>query len=190
MLHDACTSCGSPIAIHRRDFGKEIDQALGLSVCNKCGFDLSSAPKVPPVILDDSTFKQYAQLSRRLKWPRARKRPVSLEYFSVLHQLCKILVSSKNNGTLEQHVCQRLGIAPQIGKRGRSPFEQRRVGERYFVVSLALWLMGNLEIRIADAWESKAVRFNLLLRDFWDQPEWFKIQSGQLNRLKNRTTGG
>ncbi len=189
MMRDACPECGVSIAIHRRDFEKEIDQALRLSDCNKCGFDLSTAQTKSPVTFDAPAFQQYAQLARRLKWPKARKRSVSLEYFSVLHQLCKILVSSRNNGVLEHHICQRLGIAPQIGRKGKSPFEQRRVGERYFVVSLALWLMGDLDQRLVDAWEAKAVRFNLLLRDFWDQPEWFKIQSGQLNRLENRTTG-
>jgi hypothetical protein len=45
-----------------------------------------------------------------------------------------------------------------------------------------LWLLADPEARVRQAWQAKAVRFNLLLRDFKDAPKWFVDLAVQLNR--------
>lgn len=190
MLHDACPACGATIAVHRRDFGREINEALPLSMCNECGADLAGGSSVTPDVYDESTFRLYARLLKGLKWPKARTRSKSLEHLAVLHQLCKIIVSSRNHGALEQHICDQLGIDPQVETRGRLPFEQRRIGERYFAVSLAFWLMGDLRTRLAEAWSTKAVLFNSLLKDFRDCPGWFTKIAREFNRISSTKLTG
>jgi hypothetical protein len=51
-------------------------------------------------------------------------------------------------------------------------------------VLFALWLLADPETRIRQAWLAKAVRFNLLLRDFKDGPKWFVDLAGHLNRMR------
>lgn len=184
MLLDACASCGAPVAIHRRDYGREIDKAIGVTVCNKCGYDLRSSPAEKPVIFDERVFREYSRLLKSMRWNGVRSGHENMEYFSILHQLCKIFVTVKNRGCLEEHVCRKLGIPRRIAERGRFPFEQRRIAERYFVISLALWIMEAFEERLGEAWGKKAVRFNLLLKDFRDPPEWFDRMVRRFNRRR------
>ena len=95
-------------------------------------------------------------------------------FHAVLHQLCKILVSKPNHDHLRMYAAEQLGIATLHVAHGVFPFEQRRVTERHYVLSLALWLMHEPELRLTEAWEAKAVRYNTLSKDFKQRPAWFQ----------------
>jgi hypothetical protein len=38
--------------------------------------------------------------------------------------------------------------------------------------------MGDLETRLGDAWRHKAIRYNLMLRDFEGAPKWYRKLAG------------
>ena len=42
------------------------------------------------------------------------------------------------------------------------------------IIQLAMWLMADPEVRIVEAWRNKAVRYNLLNKDFKPRPQWYR----------------
>jgi hypothetical protein len=47
-------------------------------------------------------------------------------------------------------------------------FEQHTFAERYHVLGLAWWLLREWPLRLEAAWKDKAVRYNVLEKDFYD----------------------
>ena len=58
--------------------------------------------------------------------------------------------------------------------QGKIPIETRPILERHHIVQLIALLMVDLEPRLRDAWRAKAVRYNHLLKDFDDAPDWYR----------------
>jgi hypothetical protein len=52
-------------------------------------------------------------------------------------------------------------------------FEQHTLAERHHILGLAWWLLGEWPLRLEAAWKDKAVRYNVLEKDFSDAPEWY-----------------
>jgi hypothetical protein len=94
------------------------------------------------------------------------------------------MLSISNHDQLRQYIAKINGVAIAPVVHGKIPFERRRVFDRYQAVLFALWLLADSETRIRQAWQAKAVRFNLLLRDFKDGPKWFVDLAEQLNRMR------
>jgi hypothetical protein len=76
------------------------------------------------------------------------------------------MLSSQNQDRLRQYVAKMLGVITTPAVYGRISLERRRVFDRYQTVFFALWLLAAPDERIKAAWQGKAVRFNLLLKDF------------------------
>lgn len=80
----------------------------------------------------------------------------------------------------EVHVSLRDFVLDQIGysdirlATGRISLEMRSIEERYHLLQLAMWLMVLPDVRLEHAWRSGAVRYNVLLKDFTEPPDWYK----------------
>lgn len=184
MLHDCCPACGAAVTFYRRDFGRGIDEAGAICLCYQCQFDLRHAPQESMEIYDVDAYQQYVNMLRALDVPACDAGQFNLKFYAVLHQLCKVMVSVQNHDQLRQYIAKRLGVEISPVLHGKFPFEQRRVFDRHLTVSFALWLLAAPEERIHTAWQTKVVRFNLLLKDFNDVPKWFTDLTGQLNRMQ------
>lgn len=173
MLHDACPECGAPVALHRRDIGKSIDKSRALSNCHVCQYDYRVGPFSRPPCSDVGCFDNHRELLGELHRSGVNPLVFDLGYVSVLHQLCKVIMSRSNGGALLKYLARMMGIEALNIQRGRVTFEARRVAERHHVVMLALWVLMFPEERLRRAWEVKAVRYNHLVKDFHDQPHWY-----------------
>lgn len=97
-----------------------------------------------------------------------------LKFHAVLHQLCKVMLSVQNNDLLRQYVANMLGVATVPALRGKMPLEHRRVFDRYQTVFFALWLLVDKGSRIVEAWRNRAVRYNVLKKDFQPRLQWYQ----------------
>ena len=184
MLHDSCPACGAAVTFYRRDFGRAIDEAGAICFCYQCQFDLRTAPHEPVAIYDDGAFQMYVEMLHALDGTMSDAGQFNLKFHAVLHQLCKVMLSNQNQDQLRQYVAERLGVATAPAVYGKLSLEHRRVFDRYQIVFFALWLLAAPEERIRAAWQAKAIRCNLLLKDFSDAPKWFTDLAGQLNRMQ------
>ena len=184
MLLDACPVCDSPIVIHRRDFSVDLNQARRMTECNVCGFDLQEAPKLFPEVLSRQVYKFHSRIVNPLERPDRWSDEYGLGFSAALHQLCKLMVMIPNKGSLRIFVENQLGVESQELPFGRFPFEQRRVVERHYVISLALWMLQSPRERFRAAWKAGAIRYNSFLKDFVDPPSWYVDIVEEFNRRK------
>lgn len=182
-LYDCCPKCEAPIVIHRRDFSVDIGRAGSITQCHVCGGDMRRSASLNIAPYSDSLTRYYTSVLRDFENDDGKERSYDLDYYAVLHQLCKVLVSNSNHGCLREFICTNIGWPNKLLPTGRQPFEQRRSSDRYYVVALALWLMHSLEERLRDAWSHGVVRYNLLLKDFADPPCWYEAVVQKFNRL-------
>lgn len=174
MLYDACPSCGVPVVFHRRDFGVGLKQAGPICGCHACGFDFREAVSVTPDFPREEVHGLFSEMLGFLQMPRARGERFDLGFFAVLHQFCRIMGARQNAGRLRKFATDRLGIAMVEIELGRTTFEHRRGAERHNLLLCALWLMAAPAERVREAWEAKAVRYNLMLKDIDELPTWFR----------------
>ncbi len=175
MVHDRCPSCGAPVAFHRREMGKfsQVD-AGSITQCHACDYDLRKAKVVKPVIYDESAYLAWSPTLRMMEVDGDVDAKYNLGFFSVLHQLCKIMLTHYSHEHLRQYVSEKIK-APEIMLHPmHKSFEHYSLEERHIVIQLAMWLMADPEVRIVDAWRNKAVRYNVLNKDFQPRPQWYR----------------
>lgn len=185
MMYDACHFCGEPIAFHRRDFAQDIETAGTIAHCHACGNDLREAITLPVKASNPEAHAHHASMLH--EFSPETKTTFDMGYYAVFHQLCRVLVSRSNDGMLARYVEGQIGCIPQF-KQIVCPtrwgiFESLRVSERHWIALLAIWLLMGAENRLEDAWRAKAVRFNLLVKDFEDAPEWYIKLVWRYNRF-------
>jgi len=106
--------------------------------------------------------------------PRGQVGKFNLGFFAVLHQLCRVICSKQNHRLLLYHLMAKLGQADEIQlPTGRIGIEDLRRDMRHQVLNCVFWLMEDLEVRLKAAWLAKAVRYNLMLKDFDHPPRWY-----------------
>jgi hypothetical protein len=178
-LVDACPGCGEPIAHYRGDFGRELTDALPMHVCPRCRYDWRDASCVPVAFPDSGVEDDLRAAMASLALPVGECGRFDIGYFAVLRHLCWVMSTGPNQGLLGAYVSNVLGL-PQPPLPGRRVhFEQLRVIPRLGHLVRGVWLMGDLESRLDDAWRHKAIRYNLMLKDFEGAPRWYrKIVSG------------
>lgn len=174
MLHDSCPACGAAVTFYRRDFGRAIDEAGAICLCYQCQFDLRFAPQEAVVIYDYEVFRLYFEMLQALDGAACDAGRFDLKFHAVLHQLCKVMLSAQNHDRLRQYVAEMLGVATAPTVHGKMPLEHRRVFDRYQTVFFALWLLVDKGGRIVEAWRNKAVRYNVLKKDFQPRPQWYQ----------------
>ena len=178
-LVDACPGCGEPIEHYRGDFGRELTDALPMYVCPRCRYDWRDAPRVALEIPDPEVEENLCAAMNSLSMPVSECGRFDIGYFAVLRHLCGVMSTGPNQGRLSAYVSNALGL-PQLALPGRRVhFEQIRVISRLEYLARGIWLMGDLEARLGGAWRHKAIRYNLMLKDFEGAPRWYrKLVSG------------
>lgn len=145
-----------------------------LTWCHVCNFDLREAPPRQPAIYDDSAFHAWRSVLQLLEGDLAADARYDVGYFAVAHQLCKIMLTHYSHVHLRQYVSENIH-APGIQLRQRrEPFEQYSLDERHVVIQLVMWLLADPAERIVAAWRDKAVRYNILGKDFIQCPQWYR----------------
>jgi|GEM_PF-1402147 len=181
MLYDACPLCGAPIAYHRRDCSVEVGATKSLGYCYNCLGDLRAVGKIRPESDYSKVFERHCDILTNFQMNHTTR--YDLNFFEVLHQLCMILVSARNQGKLRAFICSRSGIPDKPSAERRTPFFWRGLETRHHIISLALWLLLD-PVRLTDAWKSGAVRYSSLLRDFSHAPQWFQSFTDKMNRQR------
>jgi len=173
MMHDRCPACGAGVAFHRIDLGRYGSTDEGpLTFCHQCGFDLRDSPAVALTFYEDSSQQVILEVLGMLEGRDGRK--FDMGFFSVLHQICKLLLSNIERLKLREYVVGQTGALDIPLQTGKRCFEERTMQERHHVLQLGMWLMAAPETRIVEAWRVQAVRYNMLKRDFHWVPTWYR----------------
>lgn len=185
MLLDRCPVCGTAVAVHRLDMAtsKAIED-LPLSYCFECGFDLRASSVEMPEKYD----KAASTLLRALCQLPADEMPAKTEIgqLEVLRHLCTLMTSRYKHLCLREFVATQLGIPNPPVTPGKVSFEARPIAERHHLLQLSGWLVVDLERRLGEAWRCRAVRYNHLLKDFADRPDWYTKIVAQFANWRDR----
>lgn len=155
-----------------------------MHVCHGCGHDYSGIEGQQAEFFSGEIHQLFDDMLVPLSGPIEQAGRFDLGLFSVLHQLCSILVSLSNRGRLEQFICRRLGTQFVPRARVRLPIEGYALNDRHHLIQYGLWLMGGLAARLGEAWTSKAVRYNHLLKDFEGAPADYRHLVGQFSNWR------
>lgn len=173
-LHDACPGCGNPVVIFRGDFGCELKDARPIYVCHACGYDFREAEQKPVFFLGEELCALFDSMLFSMNKPIIKTGRFDLGFYAVLHQFCRVMGIKQNHGRLEGYIAGKLGLPAITVSLRRISIEQRRREERHHLLLCALWLMADIEKRLKEVWLAKAVRYNLMLKDFNDPPAWYR----------------
>lgn len=172
-LHDECPECHAPVVHYRGDFGKEWEAAKRMHICPACAADLRLAELRQAYFPNKELHQLFDAMLWSLLGPANQAGRFNLGFFRVLHQMCRILESPQNRGKLATYLGHQLGVSLNIEYSKRWSFEQHRHEERHLRLLCTLWLMAELEERLGQAWRAKAVRYNLMSKDFGGPPKWY-----------------
>lgn len=173
LLYDACPACGAPVAFFRHDFGREISETKGIACCWKCEFDFRRAKRMVIVFPTEDVREIFGCMLGALIGQTTNGEQFDMGFFAVLHQFCRIMGMGQNQGKLLAYVANRIGMPVPPIVQGRISLEERRLAERHPLLLFSLWVMVDLENRLRGAWNAKAVRYNLMVKDLHDPPEWY-----------------
>lgn len=174
QLWNSCPACGLPVMHYRGDFGRELKEARPMHVCHACGFDFREAEGREVLFPNEEVHSLFDAMLLSLEKTADQADRFELGFFAVLHQLCLMLEARPNHRKLQYFVAEQLGLPALPLPTKRLTVEQHSQTERHQVLLCGLWLMGNLEQRLGDAWLTKAVRYNLMLKDFEGGPTWYR----------------
>lgn len=174
MLHDRCPSCGNGIEFHRNELGKyELYDLRPLSYCSICEFDLRNAEQVTPEFYESSSQALMMRVLRQFE--SLEDVNFNEDFFCVLHQLCKLILTNVNRTKLQEYVLRQMGISGEVVNINETRYlEMLELSSRHKLVQLGLWLMVDPEIRIVNSWKAKAVRYNMLKKDLAKMPTWYR----------------
>jgi hypothetical protein len=173
MMHDRCPSCGAGVAFHRIELGRygSADEEP-LTFCHQCGFDLRNSPVIAPTFYEESSRQVMLEVLSTLEENKGRR--FDSGFFNVLRQTCKILLSKTKHIKLRAYVVGQFNASELFLESGRRSFEERPLQERHYIVQLGMWVMAAPEQRIGRARRERAVRNNVLKRDFERMPQWYR----------------
>lgn len=174
-LHDACPACGSPVVIYRGDFGRELKDARPMCGCHSCGYDFRESGRKPVFFPNEELRALFDSMLRSLNAPNKQAGQFDLGFYAVMHQFCRAMGAQKNGGRLQRFIEEKLNLPNLSLQQGRICIEQRNHDERHQLLLCALWLMADLAYRLESAWLSKALRYNLMKKDFDDSPGWYRL---------------
>ncbi len=189
MMHDRCPECAAPIVFHRQELGKPQEyRSIGLYNCFNCGFDLRYAVTALVTTIHDESFKDWSQCLRQYS---NRYSPIHLrfdyQFMAALRHLCSLICNTAYSPKFQEYLCDRTCLKPIEFIQGRIVFEQRSITERHQALLLAWWLLADWPNRLYKAWYYHAVRYNLLLKDLDNSPEYFSTFIKTLNRNQNKS---
>lgn len=187
MLFDRCPHCGAAVAFHRLDMaGVEAIDVAPLSYCHSCQFDFREAVSVKPIVYDADASSLLFEASRQFDHGGIPGCEWDLGRFAVMHQLCRIMTAQYKHARLREFVLGQNGAQDIDLTGGYAFFEMRSIQERHHLLQLTAWLLVNLEPRLTEAWQAKAVRYNLLLKDFDIPPTYYHLIAEKFSNWRNR----
>lgn len=188
MLLDRCPACGASVAVHRLDMNEQdLDMARFMSCCHACELDLRTAPTAVPISYDAQTAMLLREANQALAPACEMSSAWSLDSYSVMHQLCRMMTARYEHARLRHFVLDSLGFPDIHLTGGHTSFEMRPIEQRHHLMQLGAWLLADLEPRLCAAWYAGAIRYNLLLKDFRDAPVWYVDIVSKLSNWRERT---
>jgi hypothetical protein len=187
MLRDRCADCGEAVAPHRLDTTKLKDILMSpLSYCCVCRSDLRSASAVEPLTYRREVSEFLLGACRLIEGRCVQNDEWGLGRFAVMHQLCRILIARNKHLRLREFVLEQVGVGDSPLPDGRFPIEMLPIGLRHHLMQLAGWVLLDLQQRLTAAWRAGAVRYNVLLKDFPDRPNWYAHIVVELSNWRDR----
>ncbi|WP_162057402.1 TniQ family protein [Undibacterium sp. KW1] len=187
MMLDRCPQCAAGVAFHRLDIANgDAIEAGSLAFCHECGFDLREASAVEPLSYDSDATALLLNACNVFDLDQDCDYKWDLGRYSVLHQLSMILTSKYRHVSLRNFVLDQLGCRDIPLTAGRVSFEMRSIEERHHLLQLAMWLMVLPDVRLEQAWRTGTVRYNVLLKDFSEPPDWYSFVTAQFKNWRRR----
>ena len=149
-------------------------------MCHDCGMDLRDSPL--------STVQSY--------FPEIREWLLALagdgvhardhEDWSVMRHLARLLMSETPSLRLHEHLCLQV-CAPLVPlPKGRLALESCELDLRHHLMQLIGYLMMDLPVRMEDAWRSRALRYNHMLKDFKNAPAGYERLVAHFENWRDR----
>src|SRR6185369_15878240 len=133
---------------HRRELGKStLLDIRALSLCYKCDYDLRLTPAQKLWSYEQSAAELASDTTGWLENAAPAAREVS--YYTVLHQICKLLISKTWGQHLRDFAMGQLGLdfSSELAAEGssinRAFFEHRTIAERHHILHIAYWLLAD-----------------------------------------------
>ena len=187
MLLERCHACGAAICVHRLDMQKpEFDMDSALSYCYICAADLRTAPKIEAVSYNKGATELLLEASLALAENQGPGTVWNLDLYSVMHQLCRVMTGRYEHLSLRTFVLENLGSRDIALTEGHVSFEMRTIEQRHHLLQLGAWILADLQPRLAAAWRARAIRYNLLLKDFPDRPNWYLDIVGKFSNWRDQ----
>jgi hypothetical protein len=171
MLLDRCPACGAGVAFHRTDIGRDQlhDMPRLMLACHRCGIDLSTCDSPALHGYDAAALQAHVDLCQALQSGHNLDRG----RLDVMHHLGGLMQASTDRLKLQAFAAQRLNAPTFPRSAKRISIESRELEERHHYMLLINWLMDDLESRLNQAREAKALRYLHMKRDFEDPPPWY-----------------
>ncbi|WP_353067721.1 hypothetical protein RBB77_01730 [Tunturibacter psychrotolerans] len=159
-----------------------------MSICHACGDDLRAALPLTIPILDQKSFLETVEFLKSLESNHRGSFRFGFSFHAILHQQCRLILSERAAPGFREFIRERLNCPDVHLVSGRSSFETRTIVERHQVLGMAMWIMSDLQKRLKLAWESRAVKYNALLKDLDSPPQRFVSFARQFNRSRTKGT--
>lgn len=172
MLHDRCPNCGMAIAVHRLDMSSpDTLMTDSMCYCHSCQYDLRNANCEQPITYDHQASQLLLDATRMASCAAGSR--WDIDRYAVMRQLCLLMTAPNKKLRLREFVLDQLSQADMELKRGYFSFEMRAIEERHHLMQLTAWILTDIEPRLTTAWREGCVRYNVLLKDFPDKPDWY-----------------
>lgn len=182
MMLDRCPQCGHGVAYHRIELGRPDTMSTApLCCCWACGFDYRQSETTPVDKWSERTFQSWAKALRLIDHGAPSSTRFDYGKLAVLHQMTKLLLGPKTKGKLAKYVTATTHQAWLATQALRIPIESRDRLDRHHTIGMAWWLIGRWPNRLQAAWRRRALRYNWLLRDFRQAPEWYREFTTELS---------
>jgi hypothetical protein len=147
---------------------------------------LRTAPTSAPISYDEQAATLMLQASRGLEPDLEANNAWNLDFYSVMHKLCRTMTSRYVHARFRHFFLGNLGFPDINLTEGHTSFEMRPIEQRHHLVQLSAWVLADLEPRLTAAWRVGAIRYNVLFKDFPDPPDWYFKIIEKFSRWRDR----
>jgi hypothetical protein len=175
-LHDSCPECKMPITFFRVELGhKSLLPDRPISSCFNCRFDLTTTPVVMTSMQHSAAQTELLRIMQQ-GWNEQVSFPHL--YFDVLHQLVKILTSSRPICMSLQKLVDKetswspLAVHEQV-RKSRIPFEYLPLAVRGGIIQQAQWLLTDWPDRFLRVMKQTRTTSTPLFYDMAEIPFWY-----------------
>jgi hypothetical protein len=178
LLLDRCGQCAAPISFHRIDMGHSgLNVEPSMRHCHACNFDLATAHQESPEFHNSpaSLAWMMEQVQSIDALSEGAPSSVDLCELDVLRNLVGLMLSRTPTNRLNEYVAEQIGVAAiEWPGNKRIAFESLPRSQRHQLLLQGAWLMLSPAERVTTAWQAKAIRYNHLVKDFEQMPDWYR----------------